>query len=62
MALRDDVAAINRLRYEYGFGVDTRDYELLRSVCGEWKMAAVTLTVSWRRGDESIMQPLQAKE
>lgn len=28
----DDVAAINRLRYEYAFGIDTRDYQLLRSV------------------------------
>jgi len=32
MAISDDVAAINRLRYEYAFGIDTRDYGLFRSV------------------------------
>jgi len=32
MANRDDAAAINRLRYEYAFGIDTRDYVLYRSV------------------------------
>ena len=143
MAKPDDVAAINRLRYEYAFGIDTRDYGLLRSIftdeirmdfssyngrpgarlaaddwvagCASlfdrldatqhtmtnplvdiaeggrearqrmamqaahfldsteftiggwyddvavrtatgWKLAAVTLTVTWRRGDDSIMQ------
>lgn len=28
----DDFTAITRLRYEYAFGIDTRDYPLLRSV------------------------------
>ena len=32
MANRDDTAAINRLRYEYAFAIDTRDYPLLRSI------------------------------
>ncbi len=32
MAKRDDSDAINRLRYEYAFGIDTRDYALLRSI------------------------------
>lgn len=32
MAESADIAAINRLRYEYAFGIDTRDYNLLRSV------------------------------
>ncbi len=32
MASVDDVLAINRLRYEYAFGIDTRDYVLFRSV------------------------------
>lgn len=32
MTRQHDVAAINRLRYEYAFGVDTRDYVLLRSI------------------------------
>lgn len=32
MAHSDDVAAISRLRYEYAFGIDTRDYTLFRSV------------------------------
>lgn len=32
MAKRDDVDAINRLRYEYAFGIDTRNYPLLRSI------------------------------
>ena len=27
-----DIAEINRLRYEYAFGIDTKDYSLLRSV------------------------------
>lgn len=27
-----DIDAITRLRYEYAFGIDTRDYELFRSV------------------------------
>lgn len=27
-----DISAISRLRYEYAFGIDTRDYPLLRSV------------------------------
>lgn len=141
----DDFQAITRLRYTYAFGIDTRDYELFRSVFTDevtmdfssyngqpgttlaaddwvtgvrnlfdsldatqhsmtnplvdvasdgrsarqrmamqaahfldgveftiggwyndravrvgdaWKLQAVTLNVTWRRGDESIMQPI----
>lgn len=32
MAKRNDFDAITRLRYEYAFGIDTRDFGLLRSV------------------------------
>ena len=32
MATRADFDAITRLRYEYAFGIDTRDFGLLRSV------------------------------
>jgi hypothetical protein len=32
MAKRPDFDAITRLRYEYAFGIDTRDYALLRSI------------------------------
>lgn len=28
----EDLTAITRLRYEYAFGIDTRDYDLLRNV------------------------------
>ncbi len=32
MAKRTDFDAITRLRYEYAFGIDTRDFVLLRSI------------------------------
>lgn len=35
MAKPADIAAINRLRYEYAFGIDTRDYALFRQVFTE---------------------------
>jgi hypothetical protein len=35
MAKRPDFDEITRLRYEYAFGIDTRDYGLLRSIFTE---------------------------
>ena len=74
-----DIAAINRLRYEYAFGIDTRDYALFRSVftdevtmdfssysgrpavtlsADDWVASAATLFDSLDATQHSMMNPL----
>lgn len=68
----DDFTAITRLRYEYAFGIDTCDYELLRSVFTDriemdfssynGRPAATTTADEWVAGCAQLFDGLDATE